>query len=50
MIDGDYSAVSNDMLSLRKRRKKKTFLDNVKITGNGSDKFKDKKISININY
>ena len=53
MIDVDYSDVSNDMLSLRRRRNKKTFLqflDNVKITGSGSDKFKDKKISISINY
>lgn len=53
MLEGDYSDGSNDMLSLRRRSNKKTFLqflDNVQITGSGSDKFKDKKISISINY
>ena len=53
MLEGDYSDGSNDMLFLRKKSNKKTFLqflDNVQVTGNGSDKFKGKKISISINY
>ena len=51
--EGDYSDGSNDMLSLKRRSNKKTFLqflDNVEATAEGSGKFKDKKISISINY
>lgn len=53
LLDGDYSDGSNDMLSLRRKSNKKTFLqflDNVQVTEKGSNKLKDKKISISINY
>lgn len=53
MIEGDYSDGSNDMLVMRRRCNKKTFhqfLDNVQITKEGKEKFKNKKISISINY
>lgn len=53
MLEGDYSDESNDMLSMRRRCNKKTFvqfLDNVQVTADGSGKCKDKKISISINY
>ena len=53
MLEGDYSDGSNDMLSMRRRCNKKTFvqfLDNVQVTAEGSGKCKDKKISISINY
>lgn len=53
MLEGDYSDGSNDMLSMRRRCNKKTFvqfLDNVQVTSEGSGKCKDKKISISINY
>ncbi len=53
MLEGDYSDGSNDMLSMRRRCNKKTFvqfLDNVQVTAGGSGKCKDKKISISINY
>ena len=52
-LSGDYSDGSNDMLSLRRRSNKKTFLqflDNVQVTAEGSDKFKNQKVSISINY
>ena len=53
MKEGDYSDGSNDMLSMRRHCNKKIFvqfLDNVQVTAEGSGKFKDKKISISINY
>lgn len=53
MLKGDYSDGSNDMLSMRRRCNKKTFvqfLDNVEVTKPGSGKCEGKKISISINY
>ena len=53
MPEGSNSDGSNDMLSMRRYCNKKIFiqfLDNVEVTNLGFGKFKDKKISISINY
>ena len=53
MLDGDYSDGTNNMLSMRRHCNKRIFaqfLDNVEVTNLGSGRFKDKKISISINY
>ena len=53
MLEGDYSDGSNYMISMRRHSNKKIFvqfLDNVEVTNLGSGRFKDKKISISINY
>lgn len=53
MLEGDYSDGTNDMLVMRKHCNKKTFvrfLDNVQVTAEGGGRFKDKKVSISLNY
>ena len=53
VLSGDYSDGSNDLLLMRRHCNKKIFfrfLDNVQISSKGSDKFKNKKICISINY
>ena len=53
IVEGDYSDGTNDMLHVNRKGNRKMFLrflDNVQPTKQGSGIFKDKKITISLNY